>query len=347
MAMNKELRKTYLGGTDLVAISGLSKHHHPGDVWLEKVKGSTFEGNAATEAGQDLEPVVTLRYQRRAEKRGEIVSLAELSDPIFDPEYPFIAANPDRIFTNRKRVFEAKTAAEDQLYKKDCEWGEDLQLNAIPIYYFGQVNHYIGAMKFDDGALSCFFLGKNRIQRDYPIEFDRVLYNMLRINGVTFWNTYIGPKIQPPLELFSPEKVMDAISDSAHAHGGKAGIVVEADPLLTKWAQEYKDLSDRMSALEGPKKVLAGKIAMWIAGKNGTKVIHPMGSFTYQKPASPLPVTVFNAEEAWKDLTRSLVGKLPPTVFDQILALTAEIQAKYTSQETPEPSKPKLHPYWK
>lgn len=33
----------------------------------------------------------------------------------------------------------------------------DGQRNAVPIYYFGQVNHYIGLMKFDDGVLSAFF----------------------------------------------------------------------------------------------------------------------------------------------------------------------------------------------
>lgn len=58
-----------------------------------------------------------------AEARGEIVRLAELSEPIFDAEFPFIAANPDRIYTNRKRILECKTADEAQLYEAGTEWG--------------------------------------------------------------------------------------------------------------------------------------------------------------------------------------------------------------------------------
>jgi putative phage-type endonuclease len=342
------LRRSYLGATDLVAISGLSPWSKPGDVWMEKTGRSLgFEGNAATEAGNDLEPVVALRHARRMEKMGIPVQLGELNDPVFDKEFPFIAGNPDRIYLNRKRVLECKTAGENQLYESRYGWGEDMETNAVPPYYLGQVNHYIGELEFEDGFLSSFFLGRGRIQRDYPIVFDRELFDLLRHNGAAFWNRYVAPNVQPPIEMFSHEQIMLALADSAHKHGGKAGILVEADPLLIGWAEKYKDLSDRMDALEAPKKMLAGKIAGWISSHNGTKVIHPLGSFTYQQPEPKPGVQEFDAEAAWKELHAALAGKLPVGVFDQIVALTSEIQSRFTKTVTPEPATPRLHTRWK
>jgi putative phage-type endonuclease len=341
--LDLKLRQTYLGGTDLVAISGFSKWKKPGDVWLEKVKGNTTEDNPAMEMGRDLEPVVAMRHARRFSAQ-----LVEHPDPVFDPEFDFIAANPDRLYANQKRVLECKTAGEEQLYRHDTEWGEDCEPNSVPIYYLGQVNHYIGTLGFDDGVLSCLFLGKNRIQRDYPITFDPELFGMMRQNGINFWQNFIEPKLQPPIEFFSPEMVMKAVADQAMAHGGKKGIAVEADPMLERWAEEYKELSDKINGMDALKRQLAGKIASWIAGNQATKVVHAKGSFTYQKPEEKPEHDEFAAEPAWFDLLTKVPNlRLPDGVMSDFIRLAQEIKAKYTTTVKPEPATPRLHPYWR
>lgn len=346
--MDLELRKTYLGATDLVAISGLSPWRKPGDVWLEKTGRSIgFEGNAATELGTDLEPIVALRHARRREKLGEIVQLGELPDPVFDKEFPFIAGNADRIYLNRKRVLECKTASESQLYDARYAWGEDGEQDGVPAYYFAQINHYIGALEFDDGFLSALFLGKGRIQRDYPIAFNRKLYDMLRQNGAKFWETYVVPNVQPPVEMFSPSLVMKALAEKAMPHGGKKGVLAEPDAYLESLADKYRLISRQIADLERTKGPVAGKIAAWITQHAATKVIHPWGSFTFQQPEPKKPVKVFDAENAWKSLHLALAGKIPAPVFQQIIDLTGEIQEKFTTEVTPESKGPTLHPYWK
>ena len=347
MVMNLELRKSYLGGTDLVAISGLSKYESPGDVWLEKVKGKLSSTSPAAQAGKDREPVVAMRHKRAAEERGEIVRLAELSDPVYDAEFPFIAANPDRIYTNRKRILECKTADEMQLYESGTEWGMDGQRNGVPVYYFGQVNHYIGLMKFDDGVLSAFFLGRSREQRDYPIDFDQDLYRLMRENGVNFWRTYVAPRVQPPLELFSPGRIMEALADSALAKVGKTGIVVEADQTLQEMARRYKAISDRLLAEDEAKKRLAGQIASWITAQGATKVQHELGTFTYQKPEPKPEKQVFDAEKAWDSLMDSFRPGMPSITSDELLLLAEEIHTRCTITVDSEPQTPRLHPYWK
>ena len=343
MALDLELRKGYLGGTDLAAISGLSDYTRPGDVWLEKMGQRTFTGNAATEMGQDLEPVVAMRHGR---KFG--VTLLELPpEPIYHPEYPFIAANPDRIYADRKRVLECKTASEEQLYGQESPWGEDGEPGRVPLGYLGQTNHYIGMTGFDDAYLSCLFLGRSRIQRDYPIPFDRDLYDLMIQNGVQFWRTYVEPRIQPPVELFSPEMAMKAVAMKARLEEKKAK-AQESTPQVEAWAQHYRELSDQIDALTGKKKLLAAAIGGWIADQGGTKVKHSLGSFTFkqgdEKPAS----VVFDAEKAWAALVTSIPGmaSIPGPVLADLQKLIDEVHAACTATVIPTPTTPTLRPYW-
>lgn len=338
--LDLELRKSYLGATDLVAISGLSEYKKPGDVWLDKMGVSTFTGNAATEWGKDLEPIVAMRHGRRFG-----VELLELPpEPVYHPEYPFIAANLDRIYQGRKRVLECKTAAEDQLYGDESKWGEDGVENAVPIGYYGQTNHYIGIMGFEDAYLSAMFLGKSRIQRDYPITFDAELYGLMIQNGVEFWNTFVLPKVQPPVEMFSADAAMKAVALKA---GAKKDVLVECTPEIEEWAQSYKRLSDALGTLEAQKKLQAAKIAQWMADKGGTKVKHSLGSFTFRQGDPKPDVTVTDYQKAWTQLVLALPHKDPLLpVMKDLLDLMGEVRAACTTTTTPAPTEPTLRPYW-
>ena len=351
MALDLKLRQGYLGATDLVAISGLSPWRKAGDVWMEKTgRGLGFEGNAATELGTDLEPVVAQRHQRRREKLGEIVQLGELTEPVFDTEFPFIAGNPDRIYLNRKRVLECKTASESQLYDARYAWGEDGVENGVPPYYYAQINHYIGELGFEDGFLSSLFLGKSRIQRDYPITFDRGLFDMLRSNGATFWNTYVVPNVQPPVELFGPTAIMSLLATKAMPHGGTKGILAEPDAYLEGLVSRYREIALQIDELDRQKGGLGGKIAAWIVQKGATKVIHSLGSFTYQQPEPKAPTMETDFQAAWAvlqvSLEKSIPGMTGPLLQD-IYTLMKEIVHNHTAIITPEPGKARLHPYWK
>ncbi len=339
MALDLELRKTYLGATDLVAVSGLSEYRRPGDVWLEKMGGSTFSGNAATEWGTDLEPIVAMRHGRRFG-----VDLLELpGEPIFHKEHPFIAGNVDRIYSGRKRLLECKTAGEDQLYRDDTPWGEDGEINRVPLAYLGQVNVYVGLLGYEDAYLSAMFLGKSRIQRDYPIEFDADLYDLLVGNGVAFWNTFVAPRVQPPVEMFSPEVAMKAIALQAKS----TDTLLVPTPEIEAWAAEYKAISDQINTLDSEKKLRAAKIAQWISAQGGTKVKHALGSFSFKrgeaKPGKPFT----NYEQAFKNFLQSPgVQDLPDGIRSRFLALAQETEKACTTTPVSEPSEPTLRPYW-
>ena len=346
--MDQELRKTYLGATDLVAICGLSPWRKPGDVWMEKTgRALGFEGNAATELGTDLEPVVAARHARRRQKLGEIVQLGELPDPVYDKEFPFIAANVDRIYLNRKRVLECKTAAEQQLSDARYPWGEDGEVDQVPVYYYAQTNHYIGLLEFEDAFLSALFLGRQRIQRDYPIQFNPNLFQKMRQAGVTFWKTYVEPNVQPPAEMFGPVALMQLLAEAAQPHGGKKGIPAEPDEYLEKLAAEYQRLSRAIDDLDRSKGAIGGKVAAWITQHAATKVFHSLGSFTFQKPEEKPDYPETNFEEAWKALQREIALIPPDKLLVDLHGLLSKVLTDHTQIVHPETGKARLHVYWK
>lgn len=53
---------TYVGGSDIAAIVGLSPYATALDVWAEKTRRAKFEGNRRTRAGQVLEPGILALY---------------------------------------------------------------------------------------------------------------------------------------------------------------------------------------------------------------------------------------------------------------------------------------------
>ena len=344
--MDLELRKTYLGGTDLSVISGLSPHGKPGDVWLEKMGKVLFEGNAATEWGKDLEPVIAMRHARRFGVEVEELPLDPVTEspmPIFHKEFPFIAANPDRLYKGQRRVLECKSAGEDQLYGADSNWGQDGEENAVPVWYLGQTNHYIGILEYDDGFLSSMFLGKRREHRDYPITFDAGLYDLMIDNGVRFWRTYVEPRVQPPVEMFSTEVVMKAVALRALSKE----CVLQATPEIEAWAAEYRELSTKIDELKGQKQLRAAHIAQWITEQGGTKVKHGLGSFSFKRGEAKPGKPVTNFEAAWAQLVSEIPAlDIPDHLLADLMTLAGTVRAACTTTPTSEPSEPVLRPYW-
>lgn len=339
LPLDLELRKTYLGATDLAVISGLSDYGAPGDVWLEKMGKQLFTGNAATEAGRDLEPVVANWHAQRFG-----VELVELPPvPIYHPEFPFIAGNPDRLYKGRKRVLECKTAGEDQLWGEESLWGDDGAENAVPIWYLGQTNTYIGLMGYEDGYLSAFFLGRARERRDYPITFDPELYDLMISNGVTFWKTYVEPRIQPPVEMFSPEVAMKAVGLRA---GAKKDVMVETTPEFEELVRRWRLLSKGLDAVEARKKLSAAKVAQWMAEHKATKAKHAFGSCTFRQGDPKPAVSKTDYEKAFNQLIQAAPSKIPPALIDEFAALVNEVRAACTTTYTPDPADPVLRPWW-
>jgi len=205
-----EERKTYLGGTDLAKLMGVSKYGDALDVYLEK-KGLAPEKDLAfyVELGNFLEPAVA---QRHANATG--LELRK-GTAVRHPEFPFLGGNPDFLPLNTTAEgLEIKCVTYRALWTD--EWGPDGSEQAR-LDYQVQVQWYMGLTGIHTFKLRAAFVDWDRAEklkdlgmtptqllsaileeeRTYTIRFDQELFDLMVEKGKEFWIGYVVPNIEP------------------------------------------------------------------------------------------------------------------------------------------------------
>ena len=134
-----ESRRKGIGGSDVAAILGVNPYKSSFGVYVDKVEGSTFEGNVHTEFGNWMEPHIRAEFPRRFKRfEGVDIEVYEYPYVLQHPAIEFFIANIDGIVEHPEHgtgIIEIKTAGEMQ-WK---QWQED----EIPDAYYCQVQHYL------------------------------------------------------------------------------------------------------------------------------------------------------------------------------------------------------------
>jgi putative phage-type endonuclease len=152
-AEQRQLRKGYIGSSDAAAIMGLDEYRSPADVWLEKTgQADDFEGNANTERGNLLEPVLVNWAEAK-------LSAALIRDLMKVSDCGLLAANYDGIqpsvhngggdgpgpggVNDEPFIVEAKTS------NNPDEWGAD-GTDEVPDRVLIQTHHamYVAGPKY-------------------------------------------------------------------------------------------------------------------------------------------------------------------------------------------------------
>lgn len=182
-AFEPENRRRYLGGTDISAILGYNPYRSAYDTWLEKT-GRPVPERELTDIlifGHLLEPVIANEWLRR-HPEWEIVAENEFTT---DPEYPFLAANTDRIIKHRQTgelvVLECKSVASSAY--KNWKLG-------VPITYYSQVQHYLGVKGFDRAIFVMLVMDSRQLE-DFEVVRDDVFIDEIRGAAVEFWDNNI------------------------------------------------------------------------------------------------------------------------------------------------------------
>lgn len=238
-----EDRKRYLGGTDIAKLVGASPYGGPYDVYLQKTGQDPFKGNAATRAGQYLEPAVAQMY---ADATGLEVKPGA---PVFHPEFSFLGGNPDFLTDDPDLGLEVKTAAEEMLYKLNDDgsalWGP-AGTDEVPMAYLVQCQFYMGLTGRKHWDLAAFFLGPKREFRIYSLKFDPELYLMLCEAGIDFWLNHMETQTPPPMDLIPSDLVRAHIARKAQAEGN----ILEANADLEALAMEYRRAAEARKEAE-------------------------------------------------------------------------------------------------
>ncbi len=216
-------RQTGIGGSDVAAILGVSKWRTPLDVYNSKIgEPVESEGNADTEWGHRLEPVVRQAY---ADYTGRAV---ECPETLFrSQENPFMIANVDGLCEDR--VLEIKTA------RSGADWGEP-GTDEIPEYYLTQVQHYmtVTGKKLCDVAV---LIGKSDF-RIYTVQDDPELAALLIEEEKKFWHL-VETRTPPEPRSLSECKVAFPRSERAEIEASD-----EIAKTLTTLSKVEKDLSE-------------------------------------------------------------------------------------------------------
>jgi len=289
MALTQEqlaVRATGLGGTDMVAILGLSEYRSPIDVYLEKrhqlglpinvAPPEPFMGNERTEWGHILEPFLADRYAQETGMR--------LIEPTTfrHPDVSWLMGTPDRLVFN--------PAWDDALdgttcYVLNAETGEEIHIKNLQKLWEGKSHGFFGAKEYDLEAMQVpddkriqvaqymaltgcqeadlSALIDTHLYRVFHIPHDQEVEDYLLEEGEIFWN-----KIQNGIEP-EPDGTKGFSEYVAERFKLHTADMIEMPAECAKHIAEYKAARADMKAAEGRKKLAAQEIQLAIGGKQG------------------------------------------------------------------------------
>jgi predicted phage-related endonuclease len=282
-------RRTYLGGSELAAILGLSKFATPLDVYLRKVDGApTSEEETLNQAvGHALEPVLRREYQAR-----NGIPIEQPPEVVLDG-FPFIRCHLDG--RARDRVWEGKTAA------LSTDWGE-AGTDAIAEYYLPQVQVYAAAIQVVRWDVSVIFSGRS--YAEYTGRRDDELVRMILEAARDFWGRV--ERRDPPAPL--------TYDDVKKRWPRDNGLTVEATPEIERYAHALAETKAALKVIEETKDEQQGEIQRYM-GEAATLL-----SLEDGKPLATWKAAKGSTKTDWQALADEALKTMPPAMREELLA---------------------------
>ena len=239
-----EARRASIGGSDAAAIMGLNPYSSPVRVWAEKLgKAQPKPDNEAMRQGRDLEDYVARRF---IEATGKSVDY-EPNAFVRNEKYPWAHANPDRMVVGESAGLECKTTSSLRL--------KEFKNGSYPETYYAQCVHYMAVTGAERWYLAVLVLGKDFFV--YTIERDEDEINALMAEEERFWNNYVRPQVQPPVD--GSEATSDAL-DEIYSHVADLTVPLQGREELIG---EYVDLKrHRADHRHRPWRSLRGRVRL-------------------------------------------------------------------------------------
>lgn len=221
-------RTKYIGGSDIAAILGVSPWRNIVDLWMDKITPRAENGQnaAAKRRGSRLEPYIIDMIR---EEHG--LHIVANNQRYIDAELPFLAAEIDAETEHFENI-EIKTVHPF----KAKEWGEH-GTDELPLHYVAQVQHGLGVT----GRNVCrvYALIGDEL-KPYVVERDDELIAAMREKAADFWNRYVLPKVQPPID-YEHKDIIDTLK---RLYPGTDGTIVEANAMHEHWRAVYQTASE-------------------------------------------------------------------------------------------------------
>lgn len=231
-------RTKFLGGSDVAAILGVSPWRNRVDLWADKITPRVEDTTnvAAKRRGHRLEPYILDMIR---EEHG--LEIIRANERYIDVAIPFLAAEIDAEYSDGDQAqnIEIKTVHPF----KAKEWG-DIGTDSLPLHYIAQVQHGLGVTGRD--ICKVFALIGDEL-KPYTVTRDDELIRVMREQCVEFWNRYVVPKMQPPID-YEAKNVLDTLK---RLYPGTDGTVIDATAMHDHWRAVYETASDMVRKYEG------------------------------------------------------------------------------------------------
>lgn len=238
-------RTTFIGGSDVAAILGVSPWKSVVDLWLDKVtpRSEDKQNVVAKRRGSRLEPYILDMIR---EEYGLVI--VRNNRRYVDKKIPFFGCEVDAEGHEPEIVYADESCLDNLELKsvhpfKAKEWGEE-DTDLLPIYYIAQSQWGLGIT----GRRTCrvFALIGDDL-KSYVVERDDELIEMMRAKSEEFWIKYVQPKIQPPIN-FQHKDVLETLK---RLYPGTDGNVIEADVTHEHWRAVYETAREMVKKYEG------------------------------------------------------------------------------------------------
>lgn len=261
-------RSTYLGGSDVAAILGVSPWTTPFMLFQKKTGAYVEELSPAKrrilERGARWEPIVLEMMIDELTDRGHDVELVATNQRYLDPEYSFLAAEIDAelIVDGEPVNGEMKTAG----YFAAGAWGE-YDSNEVPIYYLAQVMHGLMIQPRQRTVIAAV-TGFDERPMIRWVDRDEETIAAIRAREIEFWQRIQSGDAPDPV---TPE-------DVKWLYPKDSGATLEADIELLEACGDLKALKANAKELDAQIELLATKVkarmgeAAALLGPNGKPI---------------------------------------------------------------------------
>lgn len=264
-------RSTFIGGSDVAAILGVSPWKTPYELWLSKTGRAPVEEVSAAQQkrfdrGHRLEPVVLDMLLDRLRDEGHEVELICRNKRYTDATHPFLACEIDfELMLDGEHINGDCKTVHPFAAKK---WGEE-GTDEVPIDYAAQFMHGLGIT----GRRRCIvatLIGMDDLLI-YFVDRDDETIDAIRARAVQFWNECVLADLPP-----DPIDFDDCRAIYAKSNGGSieatpeireaVSKLVETKHKLKVFKDQEEELSYRITAFMQPNAVLTyggATIATW------------------------------------------------------------------------------------
>lgn len=256
-------RTTYLGGSEIGAVAGLSPYATALDVWASKVEGTEKVSTEAMGAGTFFEGAIVGWYATRLGiDPGSLVMIGTCRSA----SEPWLAATPDRVMLRSRRTLQAKMVGVHGAHR----WGaEDDGPDGVPAEVLAQVQWEMLAVRGAgvveaEAAVVVAQIGTE--QRVYEVPFDDEFAADLTAIGRLFWFGHVLARRMPEVTAEGAEAARQALARRypRHLRG-----MAEATPDVIALAVAYDRARADEKAAKAVKDVSAAQLEALIADGEG------------------------------------------------------------------------------